>query len=464
MVDQQIGEMFNLLCTFACAWAVGEIFSATIAYIIREMTWEEYIEFLMSVFGAWWWAILWCIPGFSNLVVALWLLGKKKLDEIDPDIPAEALTDSLSSKSTESVVEKVNFNFDYGFSTNNNSYYNKKYNFDYLKVEDDSFEAIDLDAIDAIINADSNTNINTELAFFSSHEVNSSNEFLNSILDANRYFDILSCDVAEPWQFGTQDPATPIMEGMIYFNNYLIFFLIFIGYVVMWLLAHVMSAFDQKVQSSSKPFNHASVLEFIWTIIPAVLLIYIAVPSFSLLYSIDELIKPDMTIKVIGHQWYWSYEYSDQCLTGDTDTSISFDSYILEPKEVRVSKEEGKRPCYFRLLNVDNNLVIPASTHIRLLITSADVLHSWCVPSFGIKLDACPGRLSQTSLFVKREGLFFGQCSEICGVNHGFMPIAVEVISRNVFKDSLAIVSLRDLIEEYESQVNGQRLDLTSLM
>jgi len=235
-----------------------------------------------------------------------------------------------------------------------------------------------------------------------------------------------SCDVAEPWQLGVQDPATPIMEGMMYFNNYLVFFMIFIGTTVFYLLDYVLRNFNDKIHPKPIKFNHSSILEIIWTIIPAVILIFIAVPSFALLYSIDELIEPEVTLKIIGHQWYWSYEYADETLI-ESKEPLMYDSYMLNVDDLRYKKP-------FRLLDVDNIVVLPVDTHIRLLITSADVLHSWCVPSFGVKLDACPGRLSQTSLFIKRQGKFYGQCSEICGVNHGFMPICVRSVSRKLFK------------------------------
>ena len=227
---------------------------------------------------------------------------------------------------------------------------------------------------------------------------------------------ICFCDVAESWQLNVQDPATPVAEGMIYFHNYLMFFLIAICISVFWLLY---SAFNPNLTKASK-FSHSSVLEIIWTILPAIVLLFIAVPSFTLLYSLDELSDPLLTVKVVGHQWYWSYEYSDYLTQTDTLANLNFDSYMLSTNDLTVGS--------FRLLEVDNRLVLPIKTHIRLLVTSSDVLHSWAVPSFGIKMDACPGRLSQTSLFIKREGVYYGQCSEICGVNHGFMPIVVKAV------------------------------------
>jgi cytochrome c oxidase subunit 2 len=165
-------------------------------------------------------------------------------------------------------------------------------------------------------------------------------------------------------------------------------------------------------------------LEIVWTIIPALILVLIAVPSFALLYSLDEILDPQITLKIVGHQWYWSYEYSDY-LTTQSDEGFGFDSYLLSADDLT--------PGAFRLLEVDNRVVLPVNTHIRLLVSAADVLHSWAVPSFGIKVDACPGRLSQASLFIKREGVYYGQCSEICGVNHGFMPIVVKGVSVDTF-------------------------------
>jgi len=229
------------------------------------------------------------------------------------------------------------------------------------------------------------------------------------------------CDAAESWQLGLQDPASPVFEGMIFFHNYLVFFLILIGSLVFWLLYVTIVHFNIFANlNKSQIFTHSSILEIVWTILPAIVLLLIAAPSFSLLYSLDESIDPSITIKVVGHQWYWSYEYSDYA-TLDTAGSLNFDSYMIATNDL-VSGS-------FRLLEVDNRVVVPVNTHIRILVTAADVLHSWAVPSFGVKVDACPGRLSQASLFLKREGVFYGQCSEICGVNHGFMPIVVKSVS-----------------------------------
>jgi len=218
------------------------------------------------------------------------------------------------------------------------------------------------------------------------------------------------CDAPEIWQLGLQDPATPSMEGMIAFHNYIMLFLINIGIFVCWMLFSVTSTFDSKKNHNVQKFTHSNILEIVWTIIPAIILMFIAIPSFTLLYSLEESIEPSVTLKIIGHQWYWSYEYSDYVSLNGGD-HISFDSYMINTNDLTKGA--------FRLLEVDNRVILPIKNHIRLHITAADVLHSWAVPSFGIKVDACPGRISQATLFLKREGVYYGQCSEICGVNHG---------------------------------------------
>jgi cytochrome c oxidase subunit 2 len=228
-------------------------------------------------------------------------------------------------------------------------------------------------------------------------------------------------DASVSWQLTFQEPATPIMEGIINFHNHIMFFIVGIAIFVGWLLSRCLAHFSATVNADPVDnFTHATTVEIVWTIVPAIILLFIAVPSFSLLYSMDEVVDPAVTLKVIGHQWYWSYEYSDYNHLTEENTGINFDSYMLADDDL----SKGN----FRLLEVDNRVVLPVNTHIRVLITAADVLHSWAVPSFGVKVDACPGRLNQTTLFVNRLGTFYGQCSEICGVNHGFMPIAVDVV------------------------------------
>jgi cytochrome c oxidase subunit 2 len=229
-------------------------------------------------------------------------------------------------------------------------------------------------------------------------------------------------DAPEAWQFGFQDSATAVASGMINFHNFLMMNLLVIGTIVLYVIIIVILRSTDKNSSITwqENFSHSEKLEVIWTIIPAIILLGIASPSFTLLYSLDESMDPDLSLKVIGHQWYWSYEYSDLFFngeTGDYTEDLAFDSYMIPQEDLEVGQ--------LRLLEVDNRVNLPANTHIRLLVTSADVLHSWAVPSFGIKVDACPGRLSQASLFIEKEGVYYGQCSEICGINHGFMPIVV---------------------------------------
>jgi len=237
----------------------------------------------------------------------------------------------------------------------------------------------------------------------------------------NLFFNIFA-DAAGSWQFGFQDPATPVMEGIFNFHNDLMFFIVMIAIFVTFLLGRCVYLFNENTNKVASKFVHGTTLEIVWTITPALILVIIAIPSFSLLYSVEEIIDPALTLKVIGHQWYWSYEYSDfdnsLNTTGNKIKNINFDSYMIPESDLKLG--------YLRLLEVDNRVVLPVETHVRVIITSTDVLHSWAIPSFGVKLDACPGRLNQTSLYIKRPGVFYGQCSEICGINHGFMPIVVE--------------------------------------
>lgn len=232
-------------------------------------------------------------------------------------------------------------------------------------------------------------------------------------------------DSSTPWQFGFQDAATPVMEGIINLHHDLMFFLVFICFFVLVSLSWALITYSRANHLSySEPSDagvvHGTLIEIIWTVTPSLILVIIAIPSFALLYSIDEIVDPAMTIKCIGNQWFWAYEYSD-FVSGEGIETLAFDSYMVPEDDL----SEGE----LRLLEVDNRVILPSRTHIRILVTAADVLHSWAVPSLGVKMDACPGRLNQTSVFFNREGVFYGQCSEICGVNHGFMPIVVESVS-----------------------------------
>lgn len=229
-------------------------------------------------------------------------------------------------------------------------------------------------------------------------------------------------------QIWFQDPATPLAEGIIDIHHHVFFFLTVIFIFVCYWLFKIIETFGF-IYSHKKLFyltiikiKHNTVIELIWTIFPSILLYLISVPSFLLLYSMDELIDPAITLKAVGHQWYWSYEYSDYdgiCW----DEPVAFDSYMLPTDELELGQ--------LRLLTVDNPIVLPVNTHIRVIVTAADVLHCWAVPALGIKVDAVPGRLNQGSIFLKRLGTFHGQCSEICGVNHGFMPIVIKSVTED---------------------------------
>ncbi len=232
-------------------------------------------------------------------------------------------------------------------------------------------------------------------------------------------------DSSTPWQLYFQDAATPVMEGIINLHHDLMFFIVFIFFFVSVVLARTLTVFkyeESRKNDTNRLVVHGTVIEVIWTVIPSLVLVVVALPSFALLYSIDEIIDPALTIKVVGHQWFWSYEYNDfETQLG----TVNFDSYMVPEDELQLGT--------LRLLEVDNRVVLPLNTHTRVLVTAADVLHSWAIPSLGVKLDACPGRLNQTSLFIIRKGVFFGQCSEICGSGHGNMPIAVEAVETNKF-------------------------------
>lgn len=226
-------------------------------------------------------------------------------------------------------------------------------------------------------------------------------------------------DTATPWQMGFQEPATPIMQGIIDLHHDICFFLVVVCVFVSWMLGRTLYNFYHVRNPIPEKIVHGTTIEIIWTVVPSLILMVIAIPSFALLYSMEEVVDPAVTIKAIGHQWYWSYEYSDY--ENANGENIAFDSYMVPEDELE--------PGQLRLLEVDNRVVAPTHSYVRMIISAADVLHSWAVPSLGIKCDAVPGRLNQGSLFIQREGVFYGQCSEICGVNHAFMPICVEGVS-----------------------------------
>ena len=243
--------------------------------------------------------------------------------------------------------------------------------------------------------------------------------------------DTAECDSPEPWQMSIQEAASPVAEGISELLDSLTFYLIIIVFGVLWAIFNTLHYYKEKSNPITHHFSHGATIELVWTISPALFLIAMAFPSFKLLYLTDEVYSPSMTIKAVGHQWYWSYEYSD--FLNEDGESIEFDSYMIPESDL----EDGQ----LRLLDVDNNVVIPVDTNIRFIVTGQDVIHSFAVPSLGMKVDGIPGRLNQAATIAEREGLFYGQCSELCGILHGFMPICVEAVSPEKYLEWMESVS-----------------------
>jgi len=223
----------------------------------------------------------------------------------------------------------------------------------------------------------------------------------------------------KPWQIGFQDAATPVMERITEFHDLLLIIITAIVLFVLALLVIVIVKFNEKTNPVPSTTTHNTMLEIVWTAVPILILVLIATPSIKLLYFMDKNPDAEMTLKVTGHQWYWSYEYPD-------DGDFGFDSYIVDKEDLK----EGQP----RLLTVDNQVVLPVDTDIRILVASDDVIHNWAMPAFGIKIDTVPGRTNETWVRINEEGTYYGQCSELCGVNHGFMPISVRAVSKEAYK------------------------------
>jgi cytochrome c oxidase subunit 2 len=221
-----------------------------------------------------------------------------------------------------------------------------------------------------------------------------------------------------PWQLGLQEAATPVMAEVNWFHDYVLVFITLIAAFVLALLLTVMVRFNRRANPNPSRTTHSTPLEIAWTVVPVLILVAIAVPSFRLLSHQLNIPKPDLTIKATGKQWYWTYGYPDS-------GKFEFDSLMLQDNE--------RKPDQPRLLAVDNAIVVPVNKVIRVQVIGSDVIHSFAVPSFGIKIDAIPGRLNETWFQATREGIFYGQCSELCGKNHAFMPIAVKVVSDQEF-------------------------------
>ena len=230
-------------------------------------------------------------------------------------------------------------------------------------------------------------------------------------------------DAPRAWELGMQAPATPVKDRLSAFHDELLVITFLIALFVLGLLLYVIIRFNHRRHPVPTRTSHNTVVEMLWTVIPVLILVIIAIPSFKLMYYMDRVPNPDMTIKVTAHQWYWSYGYPDQ---GD----LSFDSNIIP--------ESDLKPGQKRLLDVDNPLVVPVDTVIRVYVTGTDVIHSWFVPSFGVQEYAVVGRLNESWMKVEHPGVYYGQCNQICGVNHAFMPIKVEAVAKDEFQRWLA--------------------------
>jgi cytochrome c oxidase subunit 2 len=229
-------------------------------------------------------------------------------------------------------------------------------------------------------------------------------------------------ELPQPWQIDFQDSASPVMDQIYWFHNVILLPLeIIITLFVLGLMIYIVYRFNARRNPVPSKTTHNTLLEVVWTVVPIVILVLISVPSMKLLFFMDKAQNPEMTLKVIGHQWYWSYEYPDH-------GNFTFDANIIPAEDLK--------PGQPRLLAVDNHVVLPADTTIRLLFTADDVIHAWAIPSFGVKLDTVPGRINESWVKVPsaKIGRYYGQCSELCGVNHGFMPIAVDVVSKADFQ------------------------------
>lgn len=230
-------------------------------------------------------------------------------------------------------------------------------------------------------------------------------------------------DAPRPWQTGFQDAASPVMERIAGLHDYLLVIVTLITLFVMGLLGWVIWRYRAERNPVPSNITHNTRLEIAWTAIPVLILASIALPSLNLLRYMDKAHEAEMTLKITGHQWYWTYAYPDR-------GEVTFDAMMIQPEDLK--------PGQKRLLETDNRVILPINTDIRLLMASDDVIHSWAVPALGVKTDSVPGRLNESWVRIEREGTYYGQCSELCGVLHGFMPIAIQAVSRPAFEAWIA--------------------------
>jgi len=241
------------------------------------------------------------------------------------------------------------------------------------------------------------------------------------------------------WQLGFQEAASESMRDIISFHdNLLLPIIVAISAFVLFLMLYVCVKFRASANPNPSKRTHNVAVEVLWTLIPCLILIVIAVPSFKILYKQDAIPKADLTIKAIGYQWYWGYEYPDE--------NIIFDSYMVEDKDLKANQP--------RLLAVDNEVVVPVNKVVKVLITANDVLHAWALPSFGVKRDAVPGRINETWFKAEKTGTYYGQCSELCGIKHAFMPITVKVVSEDEYQEWLMDARVKFAKEPIENEIN----------
>ena len=243
-------------------------------------------------------------------------------------------------------------------------------------------------------------------------------------------------DQPKDWQLGFQNPASDGMRDIVNFhNNLLLPIIIAISVFVLFLMLYACVRFRASANPNPSRRTHNVTVEILWTLIPCLILIVMAVPSFKILYKQDTIPKADLTIKAVGYQWYWGYEYPDE--------NIIFDSYMIEEKDLRADQP--------RLLTVDHEVVVPVNKVVKVLITANDVLHAWALPAFGVKRDAVPGRINETWFKAEKEGTYYGQCSELCGIKHAFMPITVKVVSEEDYQEWLSEARVKFAKEEIEN-------------
>jgi cytochrome c oxidase subunit 2 len=231
-------------------------------------------------------------------------------------------------------------------------------------------------------------------------------------------FNVALADYPNPWQTAFQQPASPVMERLKSLDDIVSIVIYIIVALVLVLLTYVCIRFSKKRNPIPSSNSHNVLLEVVWSIIPLLVIVALAIPSFRTLHYIEKVQDYELTLKVVGHQWYWEYQYPD-------NGGFSYDSYMIDDAHLQ--------PGQIRLLEVDNRVVLPVNTKIRVIVTSYDVIHSWAIPSLGIKTDAVPGRTNETWLSINKPGVYYGQCSELCGVGHGFMPIAIQAVSKEDF-------------------------------